>query len=118
MDAIKYLKKKKRMLDSLGRKSGRCNGVLCSDCPFDNVKMDCSDFEAEYPEKAIAIVEKWTEEHPQKTILSDFMEKHPKAPIDDDGLPEALCPYDLGYEDDESDCDISCSCRDCWNRPL
>lgn len=114
MDAIKYFEEKKRMLDSIGRKSGICSGVSCSDCPFYANKREllCGEFESEHPEKAVAIVEKWAEEHPSKTMLQDFLEKHPKAKLNDDGTP-FICPHYLGYK-------YACEkgCTDCWNRPI
>ena len=102
MDAAKYFKERKRMLNSLGRKSGVCDGLMCSNCPFADTKngknLNCSAFEAEYPEKAIAIVEKWAAEHPQKTIFQDFLEKYPNASLTSYGTPH-ICPCELGYEE-------------------
>lgn len=118
MDAIKYFEEKKRMLDSLGRKSGICSGVNCSDCPFYAFKRGllCGEFESEHPEEAVAIVEKWAEEHPQKTMLQDFLEKYPNAPKEEDGMPMYVCPFHLGYDPNKS-C-VKRNCIDCWNRPL
>lgn len=120
MDAIRYFEEKKRMLNSLGRKSGRCDGLDCYDCPFSRFnnerKLQCSAFESEYPEEAVAIVEKWAEEHPQKTILMDFLEKFPNANLGEDGVPYFCCPSELGYEDEKNCHD--CACIDCWNRPI
>lgn len=117
MDAIKYFEEKKRMLDSLGRKSRICSGVNCSDCPFYAFKRGllCGEFEFGYPEEAVAIVEKWSQEHPQKTMLMDFLEKYPNAPLKN-GVPRFTCPRHLGYTDIEDIC--GGKCVDCWNRPL
>ena len=122
MDAVKYFKEKRRMLNSLGRKFQRCGGVLCSDCPFSNINngkgLSCSDFEAEYPEEVVAMVEKWAAEHPQKTMLQDFLERYPNAPLDKIGTP-FICPYEIGYE--EQCLDRNCNdigCVKCWNRPI
>ena len=61
-------------------------------------------------------VERWAEEHPQKTRLQDFREKYPKAPIEADGMPE-ICCIDLGYR--QYDCDpLKENCVDCWNMPV
>lgn len=115
MDTIKYFNEKKRMLNSLGRISGRCNLVNCEDCPLSSFnakhKLSCSAFELEYPEEAAAIIKKWAEEHPQKTILMDFLEKYPKARLDK-GIP-IICAKHLGYI---KECDSYCT--ECWNRPL
>lgn len=120
MEAIKYFEEKNRLLDSLGKKGTSCSCVCCSDCPissYNNGKeLTCIYFELEYPEEAVAIVEKWAEEHPQKTILMDFLEKFPKAELGEDGVPYYCCPSELGYEDEKHCRD--CECIDCWNRPI
>ena len=58
----------------------------------------------------------WSQEHPRKTMLQDFLEKYPYAKLRNDGTPEGICPDILGYEDGESWCDRKCV--KCWNRPL
>lgn len=118
MDIVKYFKEKRRMLNSLGRIDGICTGVNCFRCPLseenNGTKLACRYFEAEYPEKTIAIIVKWAAEHPQKTMLQDFMEKYPNAAMKPDGTPR-LCPDRLGYEEDKS---CIGSCVKCWNRPI
>lgn len=96
----------------------------CENCPLYNRnngrKLFCTDFLERYPEEAEKILSKWAEEHPQKTILMDFLEKYPNAKLDDDGTPEGPCPFHLGYDDDDN-CiygDVYDSCKKCWNRPL
>lgn len=108
MDAVKYLKEKARMCKTIGG---------CYYCPFTKevkgVRKVCGSFQKEYPEEAVKIVEKWSAEHPQKTILQDFLEKYPDARIDSKGRPVS-CPVNLGYP---TDCK-TVKCCDCWNRPL
>lgn len=67
---------------------------------------------------AASKVAEWekAKEEPQKTILQDFLEKYPKARMDDDGIPFNICTYNLGYEDDKCECDLKC--EKCWNTPL
>lgn len=119
MDAVKYLKEKNRMFDSLGRTGGRCKGVNCKSCPFDSsnngMRCGCVDFQVEYPEKAVAIVEKWSKENPRKTILQDFLEKYPNAKTDSKGEPKTCC-VNLGYKKYD-ECDLG-NCNSCWNRSL
>lgn len=69
-----------------------------------------------YPEAA-AKVKAWkkAKEKPQKTMLQDFLEKYPKAILDQDSTPLNICPCDLGYENEQY-CERSC--MTCWNRPL
>ena len=120
MDAVKYFEEKRRMLDSLGRIGERCVGVACRDCPLspknNGIDISCIELEALYPERAVEIVEKWSKEHPRKTMLQDFLKKYPKAMLREDGMPYGTCPYVLGY-DEAKECNYL-NCNACWNRPL
>lgn len=123
MDAVKYFKERLRMVNSIGGIDGTCNYAKCTICPLyndNNAKgICCSEFETLYPEKAVAIIEKWAAEHPQKTMLQDFLEKYPKAILSKrDGAPGIrpynICPHYLGYGKGECNKD----CTSCWNRPI
>lgn len=119
MDAIKFLKEKNRM-------TKKCS-IHCADCPLGSEKnttgFACGDLQREYPEIVVNIVEKWSAEHPQKTILQDFLEKYPKAELIHNKFPE-ICPYSLGYAEnrqcvlDTEERFCSEECEECWNRPL
>ena len=107
-----YLKEKYRI----------CKKTKCSECPlssYNNGKnIPCDNFQTTHTKKAIEIVQKWSDEHPpQKTILSDFLEKYPNALLNDDGIPEKICPSDLGLEDSYGKY-ICTDCSYCWNQPL
>ena len=122
MEAVKYFEEKKRMLNSVGRTIGFCDSAECSDCPlyFENNGrgLDCNAFEILYPEEAVAIVEKWSQEHPRKTMLQDFLEKYPKARLEKNGTPKDVCPKNLGYCEGIY-CEINkLDCVACWSRPL
>ena len=78
-----------------------CDIEHCLTCPLceDNnkTKESCCDFIIQFPEKAEEILTKWAEEHPQKTILQDFLEKYPNAPLEEEyGVPN-VCVFNLGY---------------------
>lgn len=94
----------------------------CADCPLSHLNngsgdtMLCSDFETCYPEKAIAIVQKWSDEHPQKTYLSKLLEHIPNVSLEDDGTPN-FCPYRLGLMSID-DCRNDGNCVKCWNQPI
>ncbi|WP_440447743.1 hypothetical protein [Ruminococcus sp.] len=96
----------------------------CTDCPLSSLnndtsdKMSCSDFESIYPEKAIAIIQKWSDEHPQKTYLTELLEKYPNVLLNDDDTPEGMCPHQLGLKDSIADCKIGYDCVACWNQPI
>lgn len=118
MDAVKYFKERTRMMDAFGREKSRCIGVHCNICPLNRENngkdISCVEFEGEYPETAVEIVEKWSKENPQKTILQDFLEKYPNAKLSE-GIPKSCCHF-LGYPQ-PNECEFK-KCRDCWNRPL
>ena len=75
MEAREFFKEKERMCDWLGS---------CTDCglaPINNKTGEhCGSFTLEYPEEAIEIVEKWSEENPKKTNLHKFEEMFPDKP--------------------------------------
>lgn len=63
--------------------------------------------------KAIEIVQRWSDEHPQKTYLSEFLKHYPNTLPDDDGTPKGVCLYALGLIN-KDDCDNNCV--KCWNQ--
>lgn len=106
MDAVKYIKEKRRL----------CKGIVrCSNCPLGVFGGNGCE-SPEVAEEIVAAVEKWSAEHPQKTYLTDFLEKHPDAPLSSDGEPDA-CARCCGYR---KDCPgQSCrGCLKCWNTPM
>lgn len=111
MDALEFLKEKKRMCDSF---------ISCRGCLINEEKKGfaCGFWIHSNAEKAIAIVEKWSKEYPRKTILMDFLEKYPNAPLDEKGFPKDVCPFALGYEEDDCGVNFTDKCFDCWNRPM
>lgn len=114
MDAVKFIKERMRMCKS----NGDCRSCELYDFK-NNADMDCDTYIDEYPEQAVAIVEKWSQEHPRKTFLSDFLEKYPNAKLLKNGTPENICPEDLGYCDKVDECKpLTDDCAVCWNRPL
>lgn len=56
-------------------------------------------------------VERWTEEHPQRTRLQDFREKYPDALMKQGNCPKT-CAKDLGYC---KECPEVTTCEECWN---
>lgn len=111
-----YFAEKARM--SKTTKSGVCKAE-CAECPLssDNngVGECCTDFEMLYPQAAISIVQKWSDEHPQKTFVTEFLKNYPCAVVNGDGIPNSVCPYDLGLMDKH---DCRKTCIECWNQPI
>lgn len=75
MTAVEYLKEKRRMCRTIKR---------CDNCPMNSVVNNenmCAWIELKNPEEAVAIVQKWAEEHPVKTRQSEFLKMFPNAHI-------------------------------------
>lgn len=111
MDAVKYLKELKRMCKTISH---------CESCPLGKIYethvFECYTARNKNPEEVVEIVEKWSKENPQKTILQDFFEKYPNANRYEIGIK--LCPKDLGYT---IGCELEWCGEEmekCWNRPL
>lgn len=111
-----YFAEKLRMTKRTRRQGCK---IKCSECPLSSQNngtsdsMSCITFEMYHPEKAIAIVQKWSDEHPQKTYLSEYLKHYPNALLNDDGIPKAVCPYDLGLMNKEA---CRKTCIECWNQ--
>ena len=74
MDAVKFIKERKRM----------CNGRPCAACPLFAVHQleylpNCNEWCMDHPEASVTVVEKWAEEHPCKTRQSEFLKQWPNA---------------------------------------
>lgn len=112
-----YFAEKRGMIE----KHGYACTLNCANCPLHRSKngmsISCTNLEKRYPEKAVVIVQKRSDEHSPKTYLSEFLKNYPNAPLGDDGTPDTLCPYELGLVSME-DCKNGRHCIDCWNQPI
>lgn len=104
-------------------KNGICK-TKCSDCPLCSENngtsegLSCVCFEMHYPEKAIEKVQGWSDEHPQKTYLSEFIRNYPGAELGKNGTPIRICPKDLGLSEIEGCGGNENCCIECWNQPI
>lgn len=103
MDAVKFIKERNRMCKFYNCNCDKCGAHGICYAQLTNI------------EKLVAIVEKWSAEHPQKTMLQDFLEKFPNAELRRSGTPYC-CPHDLGYKKRDK-CSLD-DCVYCWNRPV
>lgn len=99
--------------------NGLCK-LGCSNCPLcsenNNKGLSCTGFEMLYPEKAIEIVQRWSDEHPKRTYLSEFLKNYSNADLNCNGTPKWIhCPHHLGLKDIDN-CDKGCV--ECWNQPI
>ena len=99
-----------------------CDSIRCEKCPCDkhnnSLNVPCGILFTKYPEKAIEIVQKWSDEH-SITMLEHFVSQNPKAPLTKDGTPK-ICPYQMGYADMNRCVHNKFGkqdCKACWNRP-
>lgn len=115
-----YFAEKRRMTKRTSREGCK---IKCSNCPLcsnnNGEGLSCIAFEMYHPEKAIEAVQRWSDEHPQKTFLTEFLKNYPNAELDH-GVPKA-CLKKLGAV---SGCaktkkgDLYISCYRCWNQPI
>lgn len=96
-------------------------GINCGDCPLgrpnNGMNIPCTNLEKSYSGKAIAIIQKWSDEHPRKTYLSEFLRHYPNASLDENGTPEEICPHALGLMSMNC-CRDDYACVKCWNQPI
>lgn len=100
-----------------------CQANACKTCPLKAQLPEdetcCTDFLEHYPDKSVCVVQRWSDEHPQRTFLTDFIEKYPKAPVAANGIPRGLCPIHLGLmEEIGHNPRCSRNCKQCWNTPI
>ena len=104
MDAVEYVKQRKRMCDYYAN-SGDCPAGNCEWCASLN----------EIP-NMVPIVEKWVKAHPVKTRQDEFFNQWPNAEIGYDGLP-TVAPCQLNIEllqcDSQDDCENRGVCGKC-----
>ena len=110
MTAVEYLKTARRI----------CESYRCGDCPLaikdgDNIfycKNPMSSREVKNPEEAVAIVQKWAEEHPIKTRQSEFLKIFPNTSKYYNGFLN-ICPVLVGEKSDyDRKMEINCiECR-------
>lgn len=121
MDAVEFIEERNRMCKSF-------EVVCCKGCPAFNAFEDnlyCAvDQESTLDATAqIAMVEKWSAEHPRKTRQSVFLEQHPNATLDENGILRILpCYIDKNFEHSTHGCSIFVSCtactRDYWSKEV
>ena len=113
MDAIEYVKQRKRMCDYY-KHCSKCPAFSCEECGGLNGISTM-----------VPIVEKWAKEHSVKTRQSKFLEQWPDAEIGDDGLP-TVAPCQLNIEllqcESQKDCEDRGVCgkcrRDFWLKEI
>ena len=106
MDAVEYVKQRKRMCDYYKHNNcSKCPAFSCEECGGLN------GISTMFP-----IVEKWAKEHLAKTRQSELLKQWPYAKISDDGLP-AISPCQLNvlfiHGKAQKDCEDRGVCNKC-----
>lgn len=110
MDALEFLKERKRMCTS-------CKN--CYGCPLEGTHCALSYVtpDEDY-ERIIATVEQWSKEHPRKTRQSVFLEQYPEAPRDSESILD-VCPHCLDRNINCREGVGCCGCRrEFWMREV
>lgn len=101
--------------------SRMCRRKECNECPAslanNGTDYDCERLLYSYPEVAIEIVQKWSDEHPVKTRLDDLLEKYPKFEVFSETGRPMYKPRMFGYCTDCSMCPNN-KAEHCWYEPL
>lgn len=111
---VNFLREFKRMCDGHEQ---------CLQCALrDPVRIEglsCNQYCKIHPDKAVEIIQKWSDEHPVKTRLDDLLEKYPGVVVESNGRP-MFYPAALGYCGNCDLCKYSDGdmCERCWNEPL
>ena len=114
MDAVEFLKERGRMCG---------DGKKCSICALsidrNGTNNVCNIYQANYPQETVAIVEKWSAEHPAKSYLDVFREcmKPVITYPNDEFIIRNFCIMDT-IEGKDMNCyysEISQGCEKCWH---
>lgn len=103
------------------------DGYYCSEeCPLEK-KGGCT-LAFKITKERIALVQKWSDEHPLEveTITDALLKVFPKIPLDKNNVPESICAADMNifdecpYADEISNTpceEVGKWCTKCWNTP-
>ncbi len=96
----------------------------CKDeCPFgiceNGEGLGCDVFVQKLPMTAVEVVQRWSDEHPQKTRFDDLKEKYPRCLLNTGDEYPTIRPMTLGYCEGCFSCSNAARTRQsCWNEPV
>lgn len=109
---LDYVHEERRLCKSKTKEKDGLRIHDCKDCELNN--HPCNLASGKVTQAEIDIVQKWSDEHPEKTRKEAFLELFPKASIYSDALPQTCFAVLIGQE--KTMCDGRC-CSDCWLGP-
>lgn len=109
-------------------KSKEVGCEACATCKMwflDKEQGGCKASAMKDPQRAIKIVQEWSDEHPPKTLLTEFLKLFPKTELNGMGIPD-IAPCKLGLVELNSKCIENCvhqyclgiPCKECWDTPI
>ena len=109
-----------RTVDFFKERDRMCKShYACRGCPISQAEngsdVNCFDFIKYHTEKAIKVMQEWSDQNPPRTRTSVFLEAFPNAKIDNDGIPN-VCAMDVFGSGLVKGC-IG-KCETCWNEPV
>lgn len=113
MDAVKFITSMSRI----------CQNSYCKDCVLSSF---CGKTWNEWTEidteEAVEIVEKWVEDHPIKTRLTEYKKVFPNCLLRDNGYPAADPCFIMDSYYGGDDCGKFSTCNECrkefWNEVI
>ena len=114
-DTVLFLTEHKRMCNAISGEDGLYG---CCECGlYDTEEGECGYEHGKFDNcfgEAVAIVQKWHDEHTQKTYAMDFIEKFPNAFVVNDGKRPYVCRNHIYGS---TNCGGK-TCTDCWNEVM
>lgn len=113
MDAVKFVTSMSRI----------CQNSNCNDCVISSFcGKTCNERTEIDTEEAVEIVEKWVEDHPIKTRLTEYKKVFPNCRLRDNGYPSADPCLIMDSYSSGDDCEKFSSCNECrkefWNEVI
>ena len=106
---VNFLKEWRRYCG--GRRCGYCNLSEHNECGFPACQVK------DFPERAVDVIQKWSDENPVKTRLDDLLEKYPKFEVFSETGRPMYKPRMFGYCTGCSTCPNN-KAEHCWNEPV
>ena len=90
----------------------------CENCElrYDYCALGAGKADEETDKRILEYVQAWSDAHPPKTYMMDFLEKFPNCAKDAEGLPEE-CRRHIYPLTSGKNC-TELSCLECWNEPM
>lgn len=113
MEAKKFLSEFRRMCSFYYSCTDGCEiGKILKDQGFKHLDSACFNFIITNPNKSESIVKNWAKNHPRISRQDAFLNKYPRATLDEDGILQ-IYPCELGIKIIEDTCYGEIDCKLC-----